>query len=271
MIGLILFCIVYYFLAGLAVALGYHRCLTHRAFRMKKYFEYFVVFLGLPAGTPIQWVGNHRFHHIHSDEDKDPHSPIVHGFWYAHNGWYINSRNSMLCFLYAIAGPIRLLIDAYLRPISNQQYNHLSKDVAKISFYKWLSKPSIYRCCMLLHLLVPYSFVWYFWGLKGVFFLWLTQIIVYNLGDAVNSLGHEEGESEYGKNNQALNHPLLALLTFGDGYHANHHQYPSAANLNFKKKGIDFGWIIILVLQKFNLVYNIKSIEGGILKKDYHE
>lgn len=266
MMYLFLFCFFYYLIAGLAVVIGYHRCLTHRSIRLKQYFEYLIIFLGLPAGTPIQWVGNHRFHHIHSDRENDPHSPIVHGFWYAHNGWYLNISNRFLCLLYAIAGPFRLMIDGYLRPITNQEHNQLARDVSKVPFYRTVSKPIIYRLCMFLHLIIPYGIVLYQWSVIGGLALWICQIIIYNLGDSVNSLGHQEGHTEYGQHNKASNLTILSLLTFGDGLHANHHEFPNSAKLSLRNKGIDIGWLIIMLLQKLNLAYDIKTIDSKIVK-----
>ena len=75
MTAFIVFCIFYYWLAGMAIGFGLHRCLSHHAFSVPKWFERILITLSLPAGTPIQWVGNHRYHHNHTDTEHDPHSP----------------------------------------------------------------------------------------------------------------------------------------------------------------------------------------------------
>src|SRR4029077_18299561 len=93
---LLALCFVYYLAAGLAIALGYHRLLTHRSLILPTWFERLVVTIGLPAATPIQWAGTHRFHHAHADRLGDPHSPRD-GFWHAHNGWYIGRRDAATC------------------------------------------------------------------------------------------------------------------------------------------------------------------------------
>src|SRR3977135_1286281 len=133
--GLFIYCLLYYFLAGLAINLGYHRCLAHRSLRLPRWFEALLITLGLPAGTPIQWAGNHRYHHRFADLDKDPHSPNRRGFWYAHVGWYIGTSNPFLCLTYSLAGPFRTLIDAWHRPRSNQEYNALAPDVQTDPYY----------------------------------------------------------------------------------------------------------------------------------------
>ena len=97
-LALALACAAYYFGAGLAICIGYHRVLSHRSAALSKGLERLFVTLGLPAGTPIQWAGNHRFHHAHADQPDDPHSPRD-GFWHAHNGWYIGRKDALVCLL----------------------------------------------------------------------------------------------------------------------------------------------------------------------------
>jgi len=110
-LGLIAGFLGYHLMTGLAIGLGYHRVLTHRAVTLPRWFERFIITLGLPAGTPIQWAGNHRRHHAKTDQPGDPHSPVVDGFWFAHVGWYIQSRRPLVCLLYSLAGPLRTLYD----------------------------------------------------------------------------------------------------------------------------------------------------------------
>src|SRR5437773_1054920 len=105
--GWILYCLLYYFLAGLTINLGYHRCLAHRSLRLPRFLESVLITFGLPAGTPIQWAGNHRYHHRYADQENDPHSPRYGGFWHAHVGWYIGTANPWICIPYAFAGPLR--------------------------------------------------------------------------------------------------------------------------------------------------------------------
>jgi fatty-acid desaturase len=112
----ILFCFAYYALAGLGVNLGYHRILSHRSLTVPKWLERFLATLGAPAGTPVQWAGNHRFHHAHTDTELDPHSPVKRGFWYAHTGWYLQTENIPLSIAYAAGGPFRMIFDAFYRP-----------------------------------------------------------------------------------------------------------------------------------------------------------
>ncbi len=262
MATLFLFCFAYYCFAGIAMVIGYHRCLSHNAFQLKLWFKRSIILLGLPAGTPIQWVGNHRFHHLHTDKEHDPHSPVQRGFWYAHNGWYYTIDNAWFSFFFALAGPIRMLVDAFLRPITNQQYDYLAKDIAHDPFFKWVSKPAIFTTIVLLHVLIPFLVVYYGWGLIGVAALWITLVVIYNLGDGTDSIAHLLGAHPYTSGHHAKNSQLFALVTFGDGWHADHHEFPESAKLGLVDKGIDPGWWIILILQKFGIASQIRRVSA---------
>lgn len=254
---LIAYCFGVYFLAGLGASIGYHRILTHKSAVLPKWLEYTIVFLGLPAGTPVQWVGNHRAHHKFTDKKGDPHSPLLSGFWYAHCGWYIGTNNKILCLLYTLAGPLRMFIDSFIRPRSNLQYNAYAKDIEKHSFYRFLSNPWAYNGILLIYLFALIALFWSQWEWQGIIALWLSLIIVYNLGDAVNSFGHLYGKRKSDSN--ARNNMILGWLSFGDGWHANHHQKPSAARHGMNKSQFDLSHLILTFFKKIKLVSKIQD------------
>lgn len=219
---LIIALIVVYVSGGISASIIYHRVLTHKAVQLQPWFEKLMVTLALPAGTPVQWVGTHRQHHLCTDVAGDPHSPHSYGFWYAHCGWYICTSNVVWCVLYALAGPTRMLFDGYWRPRHQLSYNYLAEDINKIPFYSWLSTPNNYMLVMWLYVLALCSFFCCVWGITGLVALWILLVFVYNLGDSVNSLGHLFGQKNDKKSN-ARNNTLLSIITFGEGHHANHH------------------------------------------------
>jgi fatty-acid desaturase len=226
---LALFCLVYFALAALAIPLGYHRMLTHRAFVLPRPLAYFVVLVGLPAGTPIQWVGNHRAHHLHTDREGDPHSPHLRGFWFAHTGWYLETQNVYWCSLYALGGPARMLFDAWHRPRSNQQSAHLAKDIARDRFYRCVSNKSVYGILVAAHALGLVYAASLLDGTLGVLTVWGVSVLLYNLGDCIDSVGHLWGQRPFVGEHRARNNSVLGLLTLGEGWHANHHAFPSSA------------------------------------------
>ncbi len=248
---------MYYVLAGLGVNLGYHRVLAHRALRLPLWLERSLMTLGLPVGTPVQWVGNHRFHHAHADTPLDPHSPHYGGILYAHCGWYLGTRRAWLSLLYALAGPIRLLADAWLRPRTNQQFNHLASDVAADSYYAWLSRPAPYAAALHLHATIAIGSACAFWGPAAFGLLWMTFVVLYNLGDAIDSISHWKGQRLPGQRDQSRNHVLLGLLAGGEGWHANHHRYPWSAR-HGRSGQFDWTWQVIRLLGFLGLASEVK-------------
>jgi fatty-acid desaturase len=209
MLGLLLYIVIIYLLGGISASIIYHRILTHKVIVLQPWFEKMMVVFALPAGTPVQWVGTHRQHHLYTDVEGDPHSPNVDGFW----------------LIYTLSGPFRMLFDGYWRPRNRLEYNHLAQDIEEQPFYKWISKPFNYMLCLWLYLIVLVVTVFLVWNTTGILALWAILVIVYNLGDSVNSIGHLFGESFEGKN-KSRNNSVLAFFTFGEGFHANHHRAP---------------------------------------------
>jgi fatty-acid desaturase len=213
--SLIVFCIVYYLLGGIAIGLGIHRLLAHRAFRLPKWLEYIVITLALPAGTPVQWAGNHRFHHGHTDVPEDPHSPNISGFWFAHVGWYLGTDNAVLCFLYSIAGPLRMVFDGIWRPRTNQQFNDLTKDVSRDPYYAWVSRPYPYMMMLWSHAVVVFGVAYYLGGTMGIVIVWIQLAFMYNVCDAIDSVAHLWGKQPYDEPHKARNNTVLAFFHFG--------------------------------------------------------
>lgn len=259
-LSLFLYCMGYYLLAGISISIGYHRALTHQSLVLSKWFERSIITLGLPAGTPIQWVGNHRYHHAHADHEQDPHSPVIDGFWYAHNGWYFDCKNPLLCFLYAVAGPLRTIYDGWNRPRTNRQYDHFADDIAKDPYYLWMSKPMVFFCALLIHVAVTYGLLFLVWGSWGIMALWITQTLIYNLGDAINSVAHLYGKRPFQTNHQARNHWFIGIFAAGE-WHANHHTFPNSAQQGLLRWQIDWPWQFIKVLKRLGIASQIKRPE----------
>lgn len=265
--SVLVFIVAYYLLAGLGVNLGYHRLLSHRSLRVPKWLERTLVILGLPAGTPIQWAGNHRYHHAHTDTALDPHSPMHQGFWYAHVGWYLRSHSTAVCLLYSLAGPVRMLVDAWMRPRTNRGHDSLAKDVASDRWYRFLSRPWAYAVAMHLHCAIPALLCWYFWGWPGIAVFWLTLIALYNIGDAIDSISHMFGDRLPGQKDASRNSFIMGILVLGDGWHANHHRFPSSARHGLTPGQFDWTWQIIRGLSALGLASEIRLPSGHELSE----
>ena len=237
---------------GQGISACYHRLLTHHSFKTPKWFERLWVIISLCCmqDTPARWVSNHRFHHSHSDEQSDPHSPLVSFFW-SHTGWLFY-RN---------------------REIQNAtMLQKHARDILQDPFYMKLEKTPlayiIYAIHAALHFLVGMLIGWLKTGgspMEGVQFglsllVWgvlLRTVVVWHITWSVNSLTHLFGYRNYETNEKSRNNWLVALLSFGEGWHNNHHYDQVAATVQHRWWEIDIIYYELKLLEKLGLVYDI--------------
>ena len=232
---------IYWMAVGWGISLGYHRLHTHRGYRVPKPVEYFLAFCGTLAleGGPIYWVAAHRCHHQHSDTDLDPHTPR-HGAFWAHVGWIIFGK------------PMHNATDLAGR---------YAPDLLRDRFYRFLSE---------WHW-VPVTFVgalaWIFGGFGML--LWVVPLrIVVGLHTTwlVNSATHMWGSRRFDTKDDSRNLWWVALITFGEGWHNNHHAHPVSARHGMAWYEFDVSYIQLRVLQILGIakdVYapNLESLE----------
>jgi stearoyl-CoA desaturase (delta-9 desaturase) len=243
---------------GLGVVLGYHRVLTHRAAKLNRALEYLLITFGAPAGTPVQWIGNHRHHHAVTDTADDEHSPVHYGFWTAHAGWYLGTQRTLPAVLYTFAGPLRGVFDAFWRPRTNQQYVHLAKDVAADPYYAWLSRPGPYALVVLTHATVPLALTFTLWGARLGLVMLVAEISFYAVGDFVNSLCHMIGARPFATRDASTDIWWLAPLSFGDSFHNGHHAFPSSVRCGFEPQQLDLAYYWCRVFEKLGLARDLK-------------
>ncbi|MEO8683040.1 MAG: fatty acid desaturase, partial [Vicinamibacterales bacterium] len=200
--GAIFAMIVLWWVAGsLGIGMGYHRLLTHRGYKTPKWVEYFLTICGTLAleGGPIFWVATHRIHHQHSDHEGDPHTPREGTFW-AHMGWIMTGR--------AMHHDTEIL--ARYTP-------DLSKDKFHVALTRWHWVPQVVvGLALLAYGGIPYV-LWgtFFRTTYGLHATWL-----------VNSATHLWGSRRFQTRDDSTNNWWVALLTFGEGWHNNHHAHP---------------------------------------------
>jgi len=225
---------------GLGVTLGYHRLVTHRSFQAPKWLEYFLVFCGTLScqGSPIEWVGLHRAHHMYSDRDLDPHDAQK-GFWWSHLGWML-----------------------YDSPADNE-VPRLTKDISDDPFYRFCDK-------FLLPIQIALGVALYFWGeavspgLGWSFVIWgifVRMVVVFHCTWFVNSATHKFGYRTYECDDTSTNCWWVALVTYGEGWHNNHHAFQYSARHGLKWWEIDLTWMTIRFLQAFGLAKNVKLVQ----------
>ncbi|MCB9800161.1 MAG: fatty acid desaturase [Candidatus Omnitrophica bacterium] len=219
--------------ACLGITLCYHRLLTHRSFSVPKPIEYLLTLIACLAwqGGPITWVAVHRRHHGQSDQQGDPHSPR-HGFFWSHMGW--------------------CLYESYFNQHPDQ-YEKYAPDMTGDPIYRFLEKTFVLwniPLGIILYLSGGWTFV--IWGI----FIRIT--FVYHITWLVNSAAHTWGYQSYKTSDQSKNLWWVAWLSFGEGWHNNHHAFQTSARHGLNRGEFDLTYTIIRFLERLNLAKNIK-------------
>jgi stearoyl-CoA desaturase (delta-9 desaturase) len=219
-----------YCLSGLGISVGYHRLVTHRAFTTTPWVKRLILICGSFAmqGGPGPWASLHIQHHRFADKPGDPHSPVVDGFWQSHCGWIFRDYQ-----------PDFRRYGKWL--LEDKDVRHVTK------YYLLYSN---------LGLIIP--------ALLGgwVGFIWaglLRLFVCCHMTWAVNSVCHQWGGRLYSKTpDTSTNNVFVALMTFGEGWHNNHHRYMQMPFFGHKWYQIDFGKWLILMLKNFGLAWDLK-------------
>jgi stearoyl-CoA desaturase (delta-9 desaturase) len=229
--GLLAFLVMVYVTSSPGITLGYHRLLSHRSFKTPKALTYLFTFLGCLAiqGGPIRWVATHRLHHKEADIPPDPHTP-KHGFLWAHLLWNFYKHPA-------------LKTTEDLKRFAPELYN----DPVMRFFDRYFFV--LYIICALLFLMVGTIFNGWKLGLSLV--IWgfaLRTVYVWHVTWLVNSAAHLWGYQTYKTTDNSRNNWWVALLSFGEGWHNNHHAHPRSAKMGFAWYEIDMSyWIIVLL------------------------
>jgi fatty-acid desaturase len=224
---------LYWMAIGWGISLGYHRLHTHRSYKCPRWMEYWFAICGTLSleGGPIFWVATHRIHHQKSDQPGDPHSPRD-GAWWAHMGWILwgetNHNNTKAMSKYA-------------------------PDLAKDKFYIWLNNyhwvPMVVLGVILLAIGGPSLLCW------GIF---LRVTVGLHATWLVNSATHMWGERRFATRDDSKNNWWVALMTFGEGWHNNHHAHPTSARHGLAWYEFDISWISLKLLSAMGLVKQVR-------------
>ena len=222
-----------WFATGLGISMGYHRLHTHRSYQVPRALEYLFAVCGALTfeGGPIFWVATHRVHHQKSDRPGDPHSPRE-GAWWSHMVWMLvgeaKHSNTRLMAKYA-------------------------PDLAKDPFYVWLDNyhwlPNIVLG-VLLYAIGGIPMV--LWGIC------LRVVIGLHATWLVNSATHMWGSRRFATHDDSRNLWWVALITFGEGWHNNHHAHPTSARHGLAWYEFDPSWLQIQILKRFGIAKSVK-------------
>ncbi|HLM00621.1 MAG TPA: fatty acid desaturase [Pyrinomonadaceae bacterium] len=222
---------------SLGVGLGYHRLLTHRSFKAPKWLEYTLTIFGALAvqDDAPKWVATHRIHHQFTETDKDPHSTRP-GFWWAHMEWILQGTAQDH------------------DPATLKRYvPDLLKDKFHVALARFYYVPLIISG-VILFLMGGWSMV--LWGVFArVVFGWHSTWLV-------NSATHFFGTRRFETKDDSTNNWAVALLTFGEGWHNNHHAQPASARHGLKWYEFDLNWLTIRFFEKLGWAKQIRAFEA---------
>ncbi|MDA0267995.1 MAG: fatty acid desaturase [Cyanobacteria bacterium] len=218
---------------SLGICLGYHRMLTHRSFKLPTWLEYGFALLGALAiqGGPIFWVAGHRLHHLHTEDvDKDPYS-AKRGFWWSHVLWLFYPKQDFF---------------------EARAYRRFAPELARDPFYRFLDRYFLLLqvpLALVLYALGGWSFVIY-----GIF---VRAVMLWQSTWLINSASHMWGYRTFNVDDNSRNLWWAALLTYGEGWHNNHHAYPNVAKAGWQWWEVDSTWWVINGLRSLGLAKRV--------------
>jgi len=240
--------VIMYTLTTLGITVGFHRLFTHRSFQAKPWVRATLAILGSAAieGPIISWVSDHRKHHAFSDEEGDPHSPHGHGdgvtgqlkgLWHAHLGWI---------FQHDQRG-------------SHERY---APDLMRDPTIVWIN--STFLVWAIGGLVMSFLLGWLIGGtlaagLTGL--LWggaVRMFLLHHVTYSINSICHVFGNRAYDTSDHSGNVPWLAIASFGESWHNNHHAFPTSAHHGLKRRQIDLSALVIDGLARLGLAWDVK-------------
>lgn len=227
----------FYVAAGLGASIGFHRMLGHGSFESGPVVRATFLILGSMAGQGrcIEWVAHHRKHHAHSDREGDPHSPLE-GFVHAYFGWILR-------------GPAAERERYCKRLLEDRLVSFVDRTTAI-----WL----------LLGLAIPFVVA----GWDGLLWGGFVRMAFFSqIAYSVNSFGHTFGSRPFDTNDNSRNNWILAVLGFGDGWHNNHHAFPSMAYHGIRLREFDPSALVIRLLAALGLVWNVKRPPARLVER----
>ena len=224
---------LYWVATGLGISMGYHRLHTHRSYQVPRWLEHFFAICGTLTleGGPIFWTAVHRIHHQKSDQPGDPHSPRD-GAWWSHVGWIMVGET---------------------KHNNTRAMAKYAPDLAKDRFYTWLNNYHWLPIVVLTAVLAVIG------GLPMV--LWAGCFrVVFGLHATwlVNSATHMWGARRFETRDDSRNNWWVALISFGEGWHNNHHAHPASARHGLAWYEFDPSWLQIKLLKALGIAKSIR-------------
>ena len=247
----LLICVLSYSVRMFAITAFYHRYFSHRAFKTNRIVQFLGGFIACCSAQrgPLWWAAHHRRHHRHSDTEKDMHSPKTNSLFWSHTLWFMTD--------YAVPTFLKEIPDWLKFP-----------ELRFINRYDWIPVVIWATGCYLLG-----EWAWFnsLTGMTGMMtFIWgfiVPTILLYHGTFAVNSLTHLWGKKRFDTGDDSRNNSLVALFTFGEGWHNNHHFFPGSARQGFFKGEYDLTYIGLRILSLLGLVRDLRPVPAWVKEK----
>lgn len=237
--------IAMYSLRMFAITAFYHRYFSHKAFKTSRLLQFVFALLGASAVQrgPLWWASHHRHHHTNSDSVKDNHSPKQTSFLWSHMGWFLCNQHFH----------------------TKQQY---IKDFSKVPELRFIDRFDILMPAVLaISLFVSGEVLAHYFPELGTngwqMFIWgfvISTIVLYHGTFTINSFAHRFGKRAFKTNDDSRNNFWLALITFGEGWHNNHHYYPGSAKQGFRWWQIDMTYYVLKVMSWLGLIWDLRPV-----------
>jgi len=244
-----------YVIRMFALTRFYHRYFSHRTFRTSRTVQFLFAILGASCVQrgPLWWAAHHRAHHRHADTVLDPHSPAVTGVLWSHAGWFLTPR--------AFRTDLTRIPDL-------RRYPELG----------WLDRFDI---------VVPFALAGALFGLGTalqryapacatsglqmlVWGFFISTVVLFHATVTINSLAHRFGRRRFDTRDDSRNNLWLALITFGEGWHNNHHFYPGSVRQGFRWWEIDLTWYGLKLLAALGLVWELRPVPSWVAGQAKH-
>jgi stearoyl-CoA desaturase (delta-9 desaturase) len=227
----------------------YHRYFSHKAFKTSRAVQFVFALVGAACVQrgPLWWAAHHRDHHRHADTEHDIHSPLRHGFLWSHMGWFLTPR------------AFRTRWEAI-------------PDLQRYPELRWIDRYDI----AVPVLLAVGLFVLGRWvgaafpgsGTSGaqllVWGFFVSTVVLFHATVTINSLAHRFGTRRFATRDNSRNNWLLALLTFGEGWHNNHHHFPGSARQGFRWWEVDVTYYLLRLMAAVGLIWALKPVPAGL-------
>ena len=233
----------------LAITGFYHRYFSHKAFKTSRALQFVFALIGAASVQrgPLWWASHHRHHHRHSDTEQDLHSPVTRSLFWSHMGWFMSPRG----FVTEHAAVPDLL--RYPELCWLDRYN-LFVPVAfaalllGLGHLLWLEAPGLHVTGEQL----------LFWG------FFVSTVVLFHCTVTINSFAHRWGSRRFATRDNSRNNWLLALITFGEGWHNNHHHFPGSARQGFRWWELDLTYYVLRAMAALGLVWDLRPVPAAL-------